>query len=88
MIKLFAWESHALGNIEKYRDQELHEIRWSRLLRTLLGAFNEIIPIIAKIVVITLYVIISFVRVSQTLISLFQILISKEHFRGISCLYD
>lgn len=84
MIKLFAWESYTLKNVEKYRDQELYELRKLRFLYALLGASNEIIPIIAKVVVITIYVMkfSSFVRPNANLILSPQILVSKEQFRG------
>lgn len=85
MIKLFAWESYTLKNVEKYRDQELYELRKSRFLYALLGAFNEIIPIIAKVIVIAIYVMKSsyLVRPGAILILSLQILVSKEQFRGI-----
>lgn len=56
MIKLFAWESHILENVEKCRDEELKELKKTRLLEAVLSLSNTIIPIISKVVVITIYV--------------------------------
>ena len=56
MIKLFAWETYTLNNIEKTRDEELHQLRKSRFLSALLGMTNEIIPVISKVIVIMIYV--------------------------------
>lgn len=56
MIKLFAWVSYTLKNIEKHRDEELNELKKSRFLQAALGMSNEIIPVIAKIIVIMIYV--------------------------------
>lgn len=56
MIKLFAWESHTLEKVAKYREEELKQLKTQRFLRAALGLSNEIIPVISKVVVIMIYV--------------------------------
>jgi hypothetical protein len=56
MIKLFAWQSYTLEKIEMTREPELQLVRRVRLMESVMQFSNDVIPIVAKLVVFAVYV--------------------------------
>ncbi|EIN13023.1 P-loop containing nucleoside triphosphate hydrolase protein [Punctularia strigosozonata HHB-11173 SS5] len=55
MVKLFAWERHALKVLDEKREVELQCIRRGALLSIVINAFNSILPILNVIVAYAIY---------------------------------
>lgn len=56
MIKLFGWESYMLSKISRKRDEELAKMRQFQLLEKGMSVVNRMLPILAKIAAISIYV--------------------------------
>ena len=56
MIKLLAWEGHAIKDIAHRREEELKQIKKGRILDRIMGFVNSVFPLMAKLGTIITYV--------------------------------
>lgn len=84
MLKLFAWEPYALGKIEMARDEELREMRKGRLVAAVLKIANELSQVVARLIVLSVYVCLLAVSATPDASDTMplQILFSHQEFRG------
>ncbi|KAH8113755.1 P-loop containing nucleoside triphosphate hydrolase protein [Phellopilus nigrolimitatus] len=59
MIKLFSWESYILKQLARSRDKELSKIRRFKFFEVAMNSTNQIIPLFAKLTVLSLYTLIT-----------------------------
>lgn len=81
MIKLFGWEPYMLAKISHKRDVELAKMRQFQLLEKGMSIVNRMLPILAKITAISIYVCICprdyRIRQINKVINFYQTLVSK-----------
>lgn len=56
MVKLFAWESRAMEDIESRRAEELRKLQKQRLIEVVMRAVGSCMPLIAKLATFSVYV--------------------------------
>ncbi|KAH8108771.1 hypothetical protein DFH11DRAFT_1057276 [Phellopilus nigrolimitatus] len=59
MIKLFSWESYMLKQLARTRGQELSKIRRFKVLDAVLNCANQMLPLLAKLTVLSLYTLVT-----------------------------
>ncbi|EJC98299.1 P-loop containing nucleoside triphosphate hydrolase protein [Fomitiporia mediterranea MF3/22] len=59
MIKLFGWESYMLKQLSHRREEELSKIMMVRVLEALMNVTSSMLPLLSKLVVISIYTLVS-----------------------------